>query len=227
MFQNTVLGLDKVFKNDIKRPKVILITGPPGSMKSSFIYTLLTSYLSQSNEFGLYTTLEESVTSHMSNMESLGINLCLNLQITDFTDLREESEDVDYLKFIEKMLRHFKKVKGEQFTCFALDSLGALYSLMEGEENKRKKMYHFFRLLRELNLYTFIIMERTQDGDPQLLGNEGFLADGIIYLGMKRRQGRLSRFLQVEKMRACEHSMELHAMDTRMGKIVILGPIIE
>ncbi|MFW3146289.1 MAG: RAD55 family ATPase, partial [Thermoplasmatota archaeon] len=132
MFHKTVTGLDKVFRTDIRRPKVVLITGPPGSMKSSFIYSLLTKHLSATNEFGVYTTLEESVSSHLSNMESLGVKLCMNLQITDFTDIRQDTEEVDYLKFIEKMLRHFKKVKGEQFTCFALDSLGALYSLMEG-----------------------------------------------------------------------------------------------
>lgn len=227
MFQNTVTGLDKVFRTDIKRPKVILVTGPPGSMKSSFIYSLMTSYLDQSGEFGVYTTLEESVSSHLSNMESIGIQLCMNMQITDFTDIREDNEDMDYLKFLEKMLRHFKKIKGEQFTTFALDSLGALYSIMDGEENMRKKMYHFFQLLRDLNLYSFIIMERSADGESNLLGNEGFLGDGIIYLGLKRRQGRLSRFLQVEKMRACEHSMELHALDLRMGKLCILGPIFE
>lgn len=227
LFKNTVTGLDKVFKDDIKRPKVVLVTGPPGSMKSSFIYTLLTSYLSQTNEFGVYTTLEESVSSHLSNMENLGINLCLNLQITDFTDIRQDGDSVNYLQFLEKMLRHFKKVKGDQFTCFALDSLGALYSLMDGQDNMRKKMYHFFQLLRDLNLYCFIIMEREHDGKSHLLGNEGFLGDGIIYLGLKRRQGRLSRFIQVEKMRACEHSMELHAMDLRMGKICVLGPIFE
>ncbi len=227
MFINTVTGLNKVFKDDIRRPKVVLVTGPPGSMKSSFIYTLLTLHLSQTNEFGVYTTLEESVSSHLSNMENLGINLCLNLQITDFTDIRQDGDQIDYLKFLEKMLRHFKKVKGDKFTCFALDSLGALYSLMDGEKNMRKKMYHFFQLLRDLNLYCFIVMERSQDSESHLLGNEGFLADGIIYLGLKRRQGRLSRFIQVEKMRACEHSMELHAMDLRMGKICVLGPIFE
>ena len=124
-------------------------------------------------------------------------------------------------------MRHFKKVKGDQFSVFAMDSLGALYSLMEGEENMRKKMYHFFQLLRDLNLYSFIIMERSADADSNLLGNEGFLGDGIIYLGLKRRQGRLSRFLQVEKMRACDHSMELHALDLRMGKLCVLGPIFE
>jgi len=227
LFHGTIMGLDKVFKNDIKKPKVILITGPPGSLKSSFLYTLLTNYLDQSGDFGLYTTLEESASSHLSNMESLGINLCLNMQITDFTDLRQEGEEVDYLHFLEKMLTHFKERKGEKFSVFALDSLGALYSLMEGNDNMRKRMYHFFQKLRDLNLYSFIVMERSMEGESHLLGNEGFLADGIIFLGLKRKQGRLSRFVQVEKMRATEHSMEMHALDIRGGLISVLGPIFE
>ncbi|MDG6225633.1 MAG: ATPase domain-containing protein [Candidatus Thermoplasmatota archaeon] len=227
MFHGTIMGLDKVFKNDVKRPKVILITGPPGSLKSSFLYTMLSNYLDQSGEFGIYTTLEESVSSHLANMESLGVNLCMNMQITDFTDLRQEGEEVDYLHFLEKMLKHFKDKKGDQFTVFALDSLGALYSLMEGNANMRKRMFHFFQSLRDLNLYSFIIMERAMEGESHLLGNEGFLADGIIFLGMKRKQGRLSRFVQVEKMRATEHSMEMHALDIRSGLISVLGPIFE
>jgi KaiC/GvpD/RAD55 family RecA-like ATPase len=221
------MGLDKVFKNDVKRPKVVLISGPPGSLKSSFLYTLLTNYLDQSGEFGIYTTLEESVSSHLANMESLGVNLCMNMQITDFTDLRQDEENVDYLHFLQKMLKHYKEKKGDQFSVFALDSLGAMYSLMEGNDNMRKRMYHFFQVLRDLNLYSFIIMERGMDGESHLLGNEGFLADGIIFLGMKRKQGRLSRFVQVEKMRATEHSMEMHALDIRSGTISILGPIFE
>lgn len=227
MFHGTIMGLDKVFKNDVKRPKVILITGPPGSLKSSFLYTMLSNYLDQSGEFGIYTTLEESVSSHLANMESLGVNLCMNMQITDFTDLRQEGEEVDYLHFLEKMLKHFKDKKGDQFSVFALDSLGAMYSLMEGNANMRKRMFHFFQSLRDLNLYSFIIMERAMEGESHLMGNEGFLADGIIFLGMKRKQGRLSRFVQVEKMRATEHSMEMHALDIRSGLISILGPIFE
>ncbi len=225
MFKDTLRGLDKVFKTDIKRPKVVLVTGPPGSLKSIFIYSLITKNIDGTDEFGMYTTLEETVSSHLTNMESLGIKLSMNMQITDFTDLRQESEDVDYTLFLERMIKHYKKVKGEKFSVFALDSLGALYSLMEGNEDMRKKMFHFFQVLRDLNLYSFIVMERSLDSESQLLGNEGFLADGIIFLGLKRKQGRLSRFIQIEKMRACNHSMEMHAVEVGEQGISILGPI--
>ncbi len=194
VFRNSVDGLDKVFRTDIDPPKVLLVTGPPGSMKTSFCYAL---------------------------------------KISDFTDLREidqmvgETEQTNYLEFIEKMLAHFKKAHANRFKLFALDSLGALYSLMEDVSAMRKRMFYFFKMLRDYSLISLVVMERELGGASQLLGNEGFLVDGIIHLGLDRSRGKLTRYLQVEKMRACDHSVEKHALEVRKGGISVLGPIFE
>jgi KaiC/GvpD/RAD55 family RecA-like ATPase len=232
-FRASVDGLDKVIRSEITPPKVILVTGPPGAMKTSFCYALMSRYLKETGEFGLYTTLEETVQSHLRNMESLGIDVSLNMQISDFTDLREidavvgPKDQTDYVAFIEKMIAHFKKLHGPKFRVFALDSLGALYSLMENTENMRKRMFYFFKMLRDNNLIAMIVMERSLAGDSQMLGNEGFLVDGIVMLGLDRSHGKLVRYLQVEKMRAVEHSMEKHALEPRKGGLTVLGPIFD
>ncbi len=182
-FRSAIEGLDKVIRSDILPPKVILVTGPPGSMKTSFCYTLMSRYLKDTGEFGLYTTLEETVQSHLRNMESLGVELSMNMQISDFTDLREidavvgPEDQTDYLAFIERMIGHYRKVHGQKFKLFALDSLGALYSLMENTNNMRKRMFYFFKMLRDNELTSLVVMERASNGESQLLGNEGFLVD--------------------------------------------------
>lgn len=233
MFRDTVPGLDRIFQTDVEPPKVVLITGPPGSMKTSFCYNIMTRYVENSGNFGLYTTLEETVDSHLANMQSLGMDLSLNMQISDITDIREidmivdEEEETDYVDFLEKMLRHFKDEKGDKFKVFALDSLGALYSLMEHSENMRKKMFYFFKLLRDMDLFSFVVMERSIGSEANLLGNEGFLVDGLIMLGIDRNRGKLTRFLQIEKMRACQHSMEKHALEVGENGLKVLGPIFE
>ena len=231
--RTAIEGLDKVLRSEVSPPKVILVTGPPGSMKTSFAYALMSRYLRHTGEFGLYTTLEETVQSHLKNMDSLGVELSLNMQISDFTDLREvdsvvgPDDQTDYIAFIEKMIGHYKRIHGPKFKIFALDSLGALYSLMENTDNMRKRMFYFFKMLRDNNLIAMIIMERGSEGESQILGNEGFLVDGILMLGLDRSRGKLVRYLQVEKMRAVEHSMEKHAIEPKRGGFTVLGPIFE
>lgn len=232
VLRDSLKGLDKVFRTDIEPPKVILVTGPPGSMKTSFCYAVLSSYLDRVDEVGLYVTLEESADSHLRNMKSLGLKVSPNLQISDLTDLREldiivdEEEPTDYSYFIEEMIHYFKKKHGEKFTVFALDSLGALYSLMEEMRGMRRRMFYFFKMLRDAGLISFIVMERSPDSPSELLGNEGFLADGIIELGLDRSRGKLQRYIRVEKMRACHHSMEKHTFEVSDNDIYVLGPTL-
>ena len=76
MFKDTIKGLDKVFETDITQPKVILITGPPGSMKTTFAYAIMNKYVENTGKFGLLATLEETVESHLKSIESIGIRVC-------------------------------------------------------------------------------------------------------------------------------------------------------
>ncbi len=232
MLKDSIPGLDRIFRTDIEAPKVILVTGPPGSMKTSFCYSVMLSYLERMDQMGIYITLEETAPSHMNNMRALGLDLCANLEISDFTDLRdldkviEEDHPTDYIDFLDQTITYFKKKHGDRFTMLTLDSLGALYSLMEDSDSMRKKMFYFFKGLRDQNLVSFIVMERNRGGPSDLLGNEGFLVDGIIELGLDRTRGKLARFIRVEKMRACKHSMEKHTLEVGDKGLTILGPTL-
>src|SRR5256712_13124758 len=99
------------------------------------------------------------------------------------------------------MIGHYRKVHGHKFKLFALDSLGALYSLMENTTNMRKRMFYFFKMLRDNELTSLAVMERAPNGESQLLGNEGFLAVGIVILGPARSRANSVRYLKATKMR--------------------------
>jgi len=227
MFLSGIAGMNRVMERDVAAPYLTLVTGPPGSMKSSFCMTMITNHLANQGGFGLYCTVEETVPSLTKATQSLGIRLPPNLQITDFTELRKDNQNMDYLKFTRKMIEHFKQKEGSNFRVFVLDSLGAIYSLTTVNEEMRKKMFDFFDFLRTQGLYTFIITERYSGQQAELEGNEGFLADAILNMGLDLRNGQIVRTLQVEKMRHIRHSMEKQAIQVGQTGLEIIGPLFD
>ncbi|RZD41074.1 MAG: hypothetical protein CXT70_05110 [Methanobacteriota archaeon] len=171
VFLGAIPGMERVLQNDVRAPYITMVSGPPGSMKSSFCMTMLSNHLTRTGEFGLYCTVEESVESLLRGTESLGLSMPNNLQLTDFTELRRENENMDYLKFTRRMIEHFKQQHGERFTTFVLDSLGAIYSLTSVDEVMRKKMFGFFDFLRSMNLNVFVITERNLGRCGNQFGN--------------------------------------------------------
>ena len=227
MFLGNLPGIERVMFNDVQPPYISLITGPPGALKTGTALTIVSNYLRQTGEFGLYCTIEETVDSLMRGASSLGLSLPQNLQITDFTELRRDNDAMDYLKFTRRMIEHFKRERGDQFTTFVLDSLGAIYSLTNVDEKMRRTMFNFFDFIRSQNLKCICLTERQVGEFAELDGNEGFLADGIISMGLDRRNGKLVRTFQLEKMRHVRHTMEKQAIDVGPNRPVLLGPLFD
>lgn len=257
MFLDTIPGLNRVFESDIPEGMVILVTGGPGTLKSAFVYNILSAYLDKNKkEFGSYVTLEETKKSHMRNMNSLNIKMQKRLKVADLASFRSSIgyEDLDYLALVKsralkKARINPKKQEEKSFefdsligndgtksddaaedafkspSCFGLDSLNALYSLMNitGKEI-RQEMLKFFQLLKDNGLTSFILLETGMD---ETYKDEYFLVDGIIELGIKETPGQHRRYLKVKKMRATKHRLEPYVMDLTKNGIRIVGQLQE
>lgn len=234
MFKNSIPGLEGLFKgdSDISKNSVVLVTGQEGSLKSGMVFNMISNYLAGNDEHALYVTLEESKESHFRNMESLGIKTLDRLHIFDYKDIRLEweNEELDITKTIENTIDFYKE-KCDNLTVFALDSLSALYSLLT-QMTFRKDMYHFFTMLREKDLTSFLIMETCSiDGHlfvctPESMQRpEYFLADGIIELGIIEAKENIKRYIQIRKMRAANHSMEKRQIVVEKDGTSILGSV--
>ncbi|PIV69267.1 MAG: signal transduction protein [Euryarchaeota archaeon CG01_land_8_20_14_3_00_38_12] len=227
MLKDTVNGLDKVLEKDIPPGFVILIKGSPGTLKSGFMHNVLSNYLSkEKKEFGVYATIEETKESHLRNMRSLGIKMPDNMEMFDYSDIRtewkkEEKEGkLDIVKITEDIIKFYKEEKKENFTIFALDSFSALCSLAEV---KRGDSYHFFTLLRNSGLTSFV----AQETDGQQSIPESFLADGVVELGTVETHEDVVRYIQVKKMRAVKHSMKKHQLIVESDGLSVLEPVYE
>lgn len=222
MFKNSIPGLEKLFKNDhdIQSNSVILVSGSEGALKSGFVFHIISNYLEESKERGLYATLEENEESLFKNMKSFGIKKSEDLHVFDYKDLRTEwdKEELDIIKVTENLINFYKEKNN--LTVFALDSLNALYSV--SSHINRKKLYHFFSVLRDKNLTSFLILEKCSLNSNK---PEYFLADGIIELGIIEDKENVKRYIQIRKMRGADHSMEKHHVVVGKEGISILGSV--
>jgi KaiC/GvpD/RAD55 family RecA-like ATPase len=212
-FIDTIQGLNEVFGTDIPRGSVVMVTGAAGTLKSGFTFQLISSYLEGTDESGLYITLEQSRENHLQNMHSMGMSVSRKLHISDFSDYRVLYGDLpgDPLEILEKNILDFRKDTTGSCTCLAIDSLGALYSLLDMEaKDLRKRVYRMLETFRREGLTTFIILEddRYTSINDSSTGVEGYLADGIIELGLHLKGNVANRYMRVRKMRAASHSME-------------------
>ena len=230
MLRDSVKGLSEVLKTDIPRGYVVLVTGGVGSLKSTFVYSVLSNYLrKEKEEYGVYVTLEESRDSHLRNMASLGMKKPEHLQIFDYQDIRkewrEEEPSLNMVNITEDVIKFYKEEMGPKFTVFALDSINALQTLTKAE-NIRRESYHFFNLLRDSGLTSFIV-EETQSEEGRKHIPESYLSDGVIELGILETPELVSRYLQIRKMRTAKHSMKKHQLIVNEDGIEVLGPVYE
>ena len=234
MFQNTIKGIDKIFRTNNYQNMIIMVSGYTGTLKSTFTYSLISKYIEKNtNAIGLYATIEEPKESLLRNLRSVGIDINERIFIADYNRTREmyreEAENTDFLELTEKLILSTKEEKGDAFCVFALDSLNALYTLtkMDNEHLIRKRIYYFFKLLRDSNLTSFILHELPRNQQFNSKDNENFLADGVIELGVRRTLEGKKRYIEVIKMRQNNHSMKQYVIDLDQDGLSILGPSVD
>src|SRR3989449_4089434 len=184
-----VVGLDDRLSGGIPRGHIVLVAGPPGSLKSSFVYRILFHEAKEHGASGLYLSMEQSRTSLISQMTSLGMDpgYAKGVHIIDVRALRREIEEVReqprWLLGLRRQLARYKEEMG--CDLIALDSLDALYALAPFE-SPRNEIFQFFEELRDLNATTFLVSEMGRDATAFAhFRVEEFLADTIIHLRMR------------------------------------------
>lgn len=226
-----VTGLDERLGGGIPRGHIVLIAGPPGSLKSTFAYRILYHEAKDHGASSLYLSMEQSHASLVAQMSSLGMDpeRVKGVHIIDVRSLRREIEELReqprWLLGLRRQLGRYKEEMGCDF--LAIDSLDALYALTP-MENPRNEVFHFFEELRELNATTFLVSEMTRDSVRMAhYGVEEFLADTIVHLRLREIDIGMStsvrRYIGVVKMRGVDHDLDYFPLLVEDGGFEIVS----
>ena len=178
-------GFDDALGGGVPAGHTVLISGTPGTMKSSVCLNLLYKNHKNDAKRSLYISLEETKDSLLTGMNRLKIDDFdgRELFIVDLGKLRMEYDEVDqmqdWMRFVTEYLT--RRVKEDNVDIVIIDSLTALYSLIELDK-PRQQLFHFFGFLKRLGVTAFLISEMYPGSEAFGPYREDFLADGNIML---------------------------------------------
>lgn len=226
-----VSGLDERLHGGIPEGFIVLVSGPAGSLKSSFVYRILYHEAVEREVKALYISMEQSRESLAWQVQSLGLEpeKAKSLRLVDMRQLRKGLKETegkrDWLSGLALQLKRLQKESGCEL--LAIDSLNALYSLTDMEE-PRRQIFDFFEDLRGLEATTFLVAETPRQ--PEGYGPfqvEEFLSDGIVHLRMREVEVGLTtsvrRYIGVVKLRGVKHDLDYYPLLVDKGQFEIVG----
>ncbi len=203
-----VVNLDNQMSGGIPEGHIVLISGNPGTYKSSLAYNILYHNALKEGRKGLYISFQQSRDSLQDQFVSLNMPhewVEEKITIVDVSYLREtmEASPKDWMDIFKGYVENIRATT--DYELLVVDSLTTL-ELISNVENRRDELFHLFEWLRDFDgLTPILLVERPMT--EETLHEEEFLADGIIYL-TKERVGRVEsrRYLSIDKMRATKHN---------------------
>jgi KaiC/GvpD/RAD55 family RecA-like ATPase len=211
-------GMDRALNGGIPEGHIVLLTGYPGTMKSSLAFSILYHNAEASGKRGVYITLEQSRQSLLTQMEALGLRDPLvgdKIQVIDLSQVRKNLASAKKrAPFLKVFTTYVQNIIGEnEIDMLVLDSVDVLETITDWE-SRRSGLFYLFEIFQGLGTTSFLIDEASMDlGSPHRHREEAYLADGIIDLSLQPvGESEAQRRIRCVKMRWTAHETTSYAL---------------
>ncbi|MEM0448794.1 MAG: ATPase domain-containing protein [Methanomassiliicoccales archaeon] len=206
--------LDQILGGGIPLGHVVIVSGGPGSMKSTLTYYIMYNAALKDGRRGMYFSLEQKRESLIRQMERMGMPRAPvqdRMIVVDMVDLRKAmvGEKGDWR---EILMRYVKNVYQEMpFDLFVLDSLESFKSMAQFEFD-RTNMMDLFDWFKSLGITVMVIAEKPLNALECSAQGETYLADGVIEMLLKEfEDAKVHRWLRCVKMRGLQNDTRYYA----------------
>ncbi len=214
--------LDSLLGGGIPIGHVILVSGAPGTMKSTFCYHILAKAAADGKQC-LYMSLEQRASSLARQMNKMGMDVSDNIMLSDMVDLRREDSEGNWRRVIMDHITKVHETPG--FSMLVLDSLEA-FKAISGFEYTRQDVRALFDHLSGMGVTSLLISETSVD--TRGIGEEDdiYLADGVIELRMRQTSpSAMQRWMRCLKMRGNRNDTRYQSFHYEKGELILSVPI--
>ncbi|CAG0985365.1 MAG: AAA family ATPase [Candidatus Methanoperedens sp.] len=228
-------GFDALVEGGLLQGRQYLVSGSPGSGKTTFGVQFLTAGALE-GEAGAYIALSESIGTIEDDMSRY------NTQIGDliknnkliFIDLGPSVNYGEYDEVSNLITPDYRQQSGDSpanqaptpFSVFkdvekhvkqsgikrlVIDSLSSIRFTTQNPASEERSIGRFIRNLKTLGCTTILLSELTK---PDAYTIEQFASHGVIFLhNFMDKQGSMVRALQIIKMRGTKHDCEMRSIE--------------
>jgi circadian clock protein KaiC len=217
-------GFDSTLSVGLKKNSSVIVSGPPGSGKTTFGLQFIYSGAKEFDEPGVYISLSQSIDEIKNDCKSFGWDiedliakekiLMIDLRpfkIKDEVVGRDDSlyrgEQIPFEHLTKFILNSVKKIKAKRIVIDSISILGMQYS---DKFYMRQGLQGMIQSLENFDVTSLLISEFSENNEIPL---EWFVTSGIIQLDNQIIDDKMRRTIKITKLRGIKHSDQVHSLE--------------
>jgi len=216
-------GFDSILSIGLKKNSSVVVSGPPGSGKTTFGLQFIYNGAKQFDEPGIYITLSQNIEEVKKDCKQFGwdIENLISKQKILMIDLRPfkikdeiigkddslyRGEQIPFEHLTKFILNSIKKIKAKRIVIDSISILGMQYT---DKFYMRQGMQGMIQSLENFDVTSLLISEFSDNNEVPL---EWFVTSGIIQLDNQIIDNNMKRTIKISKLRGMEHSEQVHPL---------------
>jgi KaiC/GvpD/RAD55 family RecA-like ATPase len=228
-------GLDSIISGGFREGRTLVLSGSPGSGKTTFGMQFLYSGAKDFDEPGVFVTLSEDPNEIKNDFKTYGWDIqnlvdegkMLMIDARPFKmdegfialdESLYRGETLPYMHLTQLILSSIKRVQAKRVV---IDSLTVLAMQYTNPFYARQGLQGLIHALEDQNCTSILISENIQ---TQKIPIEWYVASGIVLLHHVRKEDTMERSMQVIKMRGVRHSEQVYPIKISENGLQVLHP---
>ncbi|MFQ5781498.1 MAG: RAD55 family ATPase [Nitrosopumilus sp.] len=217
-------GFDSTLSVGLKKNSSVVVSGPPGSGKTTFGLQFIYSGAKEFDEPGVYVSLSQNIDEIKKDCKSFGWDIdnlirkekILMIDLRPFKindegagrdDTLYRGEQIPFEHLTKFILNSIKKIHAKRIVIDSISILGMQYS---DKFHMRQGLQGMIQSIENFDVTSLLISEFSENNEVPL---EWFVTSGIIQLDNQIRNNEMKRTIKITKLRGIEHSEKIHSLE--------------